>query len=382
MISNRIAAIILAAGLSDRMGRFKPLLPLGGRTLIEQVISTFRTCGVSRLLVVAGYRRRELAAAITTDGVVLVENPAYRSGMYSSVLSGVRRLPLDTEAFFIMPVDIPLVRPATILRLLDGRARHPGKILYPCFLGKRGHPPLIPAHIAGEIADGFPSESLRNVLVRHADEAVEVAVPDRHILFDVDTAEDYQELSARWAKHDVPSAEECEAILGLLLETADDLVRHCRAVARVAGAIARALVDAGVGLDLELIYAAALLHDIAKSQKDQALVGGELLHRLGFARTGDLVAAHADPDLPAHAAIREAEVLYLADTLLQGERLVSLDQRFSAALERCGGRPEERETIKKRWDRALFVKKRMEYRLGQPLAGILPDTALRANAAT
>jgi molybdenum cofactor cytidylyltransferase len=107
------AAIILAAGFSSRMGRFKPLLPLGKETITDHLIATYLRNGVDVYLVV-GYRQEELRAAVKARHVRIVENPDYPRGMFTGVLAGLRSLKDGYRGAFVNPVDIPLVSPATI----------------------------------------------------------------------------------------------------------------------------------------------------------------------------------------------------------------------------------------------------------------------------
>ena len=151
MTAARVAtvAVILAGGLSSRMGqRFKPLLPLAGRTPLSWLAGTFRQAGLDRILVVTGYRGTEVAAEATRLGLTPVHNPDYETGMFSSVRAGLTALPQGTVRFCITPVDVPLFRAATVRRLL-ARAQEPDTppLLYPMFMGERGHPPLIAASV-------------------------------------------------------------------------------------------------------------------------------------------------------------------------------------------------------------------------------------------
>ena len=188
-------AVILAAGFSSRMHDFKPLLSVGGETLIDHVISTFLGVGVDAL-VVTGWRREELVNGIKHKQITLVDNPDYESGMFSSIKAGVSRLSPVHQAFFIMPVDIPLVSPATIQRLLSESSQFPDRVIYPVFSKRRGHPPLIPSSLAPSILDSPESGGLKASLLQQKYQ--EVVTSDSNILFDVDTPEDYQELLRRY----------------------------------------------------------------------------------------------------------------------------------------------------------------------------------------
>lgn len=83
------AAVILAGGFSSRMGQLKPLMPIGGEIIADHLISTFHACGADVYFVV-GYRGDEVKSAIKSQGVTIVENPDYASGMFSSVQAGAR----------------------------------------------------------------------------------------------------------------------------------------------------------------------------------------------------------------------------------------------------------------------------------------------------
>lgn len=205
-------AVILAAGFSSRMQDFKPLLPVGGETLTDRVISTFLGAGVDVLLV-TGRRREEIVRGIKHRDITVVNNPDYESGMFSSIKAGISRLLPVHRVFFIMPVDIPLVRPATVRRLLDESERFPDMVIYPVFGRRRGHPPLIPSSLVPSILEFREDGGLRAVLSRYRNGCREVAVPDRNILFDVDTPEDYKELLVRCRQNHVPAESECDAVL-------------------------------------------------------------------------------------------------------------------------------------------------------------------------
>jgi molybdenum cofactor cytidylyltransferase len=193
------AAIILAGGLSTRMKQFKPLLPLGEVTITDRVIDLFLNEGVDVFLV-AGYRHDDITAGIRKRDITIVYNPDYEKGMFSSVQAGIRQLNAGYEAFFSSPVDIPLVSPATIQRLMEAGEENPEKIIYPVFEEKRGHPPLIPAALAPAILGWEKGGGLRAVLKSKESLALEIVVPDSFILFDIDTPEDYAELRERWKR--------------------------------------------------------------------------------------------------------------------------------------------------------------------------------------
>jgi molybdenum cofactor cytidylyltransferase len=191
------AVLILAAGFSRRMGQFKPLLKINGETIIDHLISTFLINKVE-VYIVVGYRGWELMSALKHREVIFVENPNYAHGMFTSVQAGVRSLKSGHKAFFVMPVDIPLVKISTIKLLRNTYKEHLYKIIYPVFNNKRGHPPLIPISLAPIIAERERDGNLRAVLNAYEKVALEVTVNDENILLDMNTDKDYQTLLKRF----------------------------------------------------------------------------------------------------------------------------------------------------------------------------------------
>jgi CTP:molybdopterin cytidylyltransferase MocA len=188
-----IAVLILAAGMSSRMGQQKALLTIGGETIIERLVSVFHQNDV-KVFIVTGYHGQYIVQALKNQEVTVVENPNYELGMFTSVQAGVRALQPAIEAFFVMPVDIPLVKSETIKSLINEHNQNPGKIIYPVFGGTRGHPPLIPGNLVTVIVNWSKDGNLRDVLISYSNPALEVEVNDKGILIDIDTLEDYESL--------------------------------------------------------------------------------------------------------------------------------------------------------------------------------------------
>lgn len=373
MKANHYAAIILAAGFSSRMKYFKPLLPVGGETITDRIIATFLQNGVEICLVV-GWQQHELRAGIKTQNVRIAENPDYQQGMFTSVQAGLRYMQdmqADYKAFFVIPVDIPLVRPFTIRCLLAAAEERPGKIFYPEFRGKRGHPPLIPGEMVPDILDWQKGGNLKAVLDANEKIAVRVKVPDCNILFDIDDPADYEKLLERFQHYEVPTEEECEVILTDVCRIADDVRRHCFKVADVASAIGRALLTAGQSLNLDVIHAAAILHDIGKGQPNHDAAGERMLREMGFGRIGDIVAVHTDLPEGTHSGSLESKVVYLADKYVTGEMVNSLENRYESAIRRFGATPTIKANIIQRKERALSVRKELEVLLGHSLEAVI-----------
>ncbi len=366
-----LSAIVLSAGFSSRMGKFKPLLPIGGKTVLERVISIFREGCVNDIVVVTGHRGDEVRAVAESAGARAVENPDYRDGMFSSVKAGVRGIDQGTRAFFVMPADIPLVRPLTVKLVSSAYFENDGKIVYPVFASERGHPPLIPAELKPSVLNSRMNGGLRSVLEAHEKLALELPVPDRNILINMNGPGNYDEVVELAANLDIPTFEECEILLTRTRPVPEKVLRHSRTVEKLSSAICSELIGKGAFLNARLASAAALLHDIAKGLENHAERGAELLRDMGFERVAEVVANHTDLIVSGEPETNESEIVYMADKLAMNDRFVTLEHRFETALERFGKDPEARRAIERRRKTALAVRNKLESRLGRSLESFL-----------
>jgi CTP:molybdopterin cytidylyltransferase MocA len=191
MTNTNFSAIILAAGFSSRMGAFKPLLRIGGKTFIEHAISLFRTSGIEEIVTVVGHRAQEVLPVIQATASRHVLNENFADGMYVSVQTGVKALKHPGDAFFLLPVDIPLVRPATIRQLTVGFEQHRAPpVCYPLFQSKRGHPPLISARLIGPLLNYAGTGGLREFIRGYEKQSRSIPVEDPFIRLDADTPQD------------------------------------------------------------------------------------------------------------------------------------------------------------------------------------------------
>ena len=380
----RLSAIILAAGLSSRMGELKAGLPFGSGTVLEQCVSLFKKCGIDDLVVVIGHRKEETGTIAEQAGARIAYNPKFASGMYSSIRTGVRHITKQSDGFFLLPVDIPLVRPGTV-RLLTRSlsAARSGKlqIVYPTFAGKRGHPPLI----AGEMIEAIRKNDrqkggLRSLLAKlenkKPQQVVEVEVPDANIHFDMDTPEDYAAGLRCFSRLDYPTMEEYATLLKLYPMPKKGLA-HGRLVAQIAVALCRALAQKGRrSMNLELCRVSGLLHDIAKGHPDHERTGARWLRDLGFTRAAEIVAAHKDMAWQPGAAITEKELVHLADKMARGNRIVDIQERFTEKMTLYAENQEAAHAISSRYEQARQLAAAFEAEVGQRLSDIIAASSV------
>ncbi|MGC9194210.1 MAG: DVU_1551 family NTP transferase [Syntrophobacteraceae bacterium] len=376
-----IAALVLAAGCSSRMGGFKPLLPLGRSTVVEEAVERFRRAGIEDVRVIAGHRADEIGPVIDRLEAGKIVNTDYDRGMYSSILAGVKSLGPEIEAFFVLPVDTPLVKPATIAALAATCSNNVARIVYPRFEGLRGHPPIISTQLAANLPDHCEG-GLAAFLGRHEDQAVDLDVIDQSILMNCNTWLDYLKLKARRAREDIPTGRECIALLRER-NVAENVVAHCRKVAEVALMLTVHLQSAGLPLDFELVKAGGLLHDMAKGQhSDHAAAAAEFLEKIGYSRVARIVALHTDIEPKRLQPLDESDVVHLADKLVKGDMPVSLEDRFDGALKKFADRPEVFNRVERRLRDARAIKKQVESTLGAPLESLVQKYAKSLRAAS
>jgi molybdenum cofactor cytidylyltransferase len=196
LVDRGTAAVVLAAGRSSRMGRSKPLLELGGRTLLDRALDSLRSAGVRSIVVVLGDRAAAVRRGADLRGTTVIENTAYRDGMSTSLRVGVAALPADAERVLVVLGDQPFVSPETIRALATRAAQGDGSIFLPTFHGVWGNPVLFDVRLAPELDRLEGDVGCRGMFPHHPKEMREVEVDDPGILVDIDTPEELQRIAA------------------------------------------------------------------------------------------------------------------------------------------------------------------------------------------
>jgi len=189
-------AIVLAAGLSSRMGTQKLLLPFGGATVIGHIVDQLLGSALDEVVVVVGHEGERVAEAVASRHMRVVTNPDYADGMLSTVRCGLRALgPCD--GILVALGDQPAITSALVDELVGAFARVGKGILVPLQGGRRGHPILFADRYRDEVLTRYDDVGLRGLLSAHADDVCELAVSSAAVLSDMDYPEDYQRELAR-----------------------------------------------------------------------------------------------------------------------------------------------------------------------------------------
>jgi molybdenum cofactor cytidylyltransferase len=193
-----VAAIILAAGASERMGYPKALLPYRGNSFLSGILDATFAAGVETRVVVLGYYADKIQVALDLSGVIVVRSENLDAGPIGSIRAGIRALdPHPVDGALIWPVDRPHVPVAVITDLLDAFRKTHQAIIVPTFRGRRGHPVIFARSVFDELLAAPDQRGARAVVRQSRTRVAEVPVTDSAVLEDLNTPDDYRRLLRR-----------------------------------------------------------------------------------------------------------------------------------------------------------------------------------------
>jgi CTP:molybdopterin cytidylyltransferase MocA len=181
-----LAAVILSAGASSRMGRPKALLPYREGTFLEHLIGVTRhpQIGVTRVVLGAGAEVIRVMAKIESSIVVL--NPEWEKGQLSSIWAGLRSLDgIDTDGMVLCPVDHPLVSARLVGDLVEHFYADKKSIVLPTYNGRRGHPAIFSRALFAELLAATANEGARAVVWAHPDDICEVPTDEEGVVLNL-----------------------------------------------------------------------------------------------------------------------------------------------------------------------------------------------------
>ncbi len=187
----RVAAVVLAAGQSRRMGRINKLLAeIDGAPMIVRTVETVMASGANPIVVATGHQADRVRAAIGERPVRFVHNPDYAKGLASSLQAALAGIPDDVDGAVFCLGDMPRVTPAHLDRLIEAFAGHDRPaICVPTHNGKRGNPVLWHRRFFEEMAQVAGDTGARHLIGEHAESVIEVAIDNDGVLLDIDTPE-------------------------------------------------------------------------------------------------------------------------------------------------------------------------------------------------
>ncbi len=188
-----VAAVVLAAGMSRRMGTPKQLLRMGDETILQRTLRNVRDSNVGEIILVLGHAADDVRKTIAKEGVVVVVNSDYQQGMGTSLRTGLAAV--DAEAALIVLADQPWISPDTFNRLIECHQERKPQIIVPIFRGFRGNPVLLDRSVFAEVKALRGDVGCRAIFGDHTEGIVKLPVDDPGILLDIDSRDDLESMS-------------------------------------------------------------------------------------------------------------------------------------------------------------------------------------------
>ncbi|MBZ5699655.1 MAG: nucleotidyltransferase family protein [Acidobacteriia bacterium] len=181
-----LAAMILSAGSSSRMGRPKALLPYREGTFLEHLIQATRhpRIGVTRIVLGAG--ADEIRTIAKLDASMVVLNPDWQQGQLSSICAGLRSLEgIETDGMILCPVDHPLVSATLVSNLIEQFYANDKLIVLPVYNSRRGHPVIFSSALYEELLAAPSDKGARAVVWAHSADLLEVPTSEEGVILNI-----------------------------------------------------------------------------------------------------------------------------------------------------------------------------------------------------
>jgi molybdenum cofactor cytidylyltransferase len=192
-----IAAVLLAAGVSSRMGKPKQTLPVNGVPMLERVLEILRRSCVGRVVVVLGANAAEVRERVKFVDELVVVNPRFAEGMSTSLRLGLKHVGREADAVVIALGDQPFLHPTTIDKMVAAYEESRARIVIPKYRGARGNPVLFDKSVFPQIEKIRGDIGAKSVIQKNPADVLEVEVPDRGVLIDIDTPSDLNRRNVR-----------------------------------------------------------------------------------------------------------------------------------------------------------------------------------------
>ena len=193
-----IAAVVLSAGESSRMGSPKALLPISGVPFIEEIVRALKGTKIDRIIVVLGHHAEEIQKRIAHLPVTFVVNRDYAKGQLSSLIVAIRSLAAEKttekiDGVLVHLVDHPFISPALVDHMIDRFYETKKLIVIPLCGGRRGHPVIFSSRLFPELLSAPLEKGAKIVVHAHRDETLEIETDFAGVTIDIDTPEEYRQ---------------------------------------------------------------------------------------------------------------------------------------------------------------------------------------------
>lgn len=201
----KIAAVILAAGGSVRLGGSnKLLLPIGGIPIIKRVVEAVLKAGYDPVAVVTGFEASRVRAVLSDPRLMIRHNRRWKTGMSSSIQTGIAALPEDVGGALIVLGDMPATTSATLTKLQRCFvSQDDPKIVYPTYRDRQANPVLFPKRFFPELLALKNDRGGKTVLRRHPEATLALEVDSEEVILDCDTREEYIRLVEKLQEEEI-----------------------------------------------------------------------------------------------------------------------------------------------------------------------------------
>ena len=192
-----VSAIVLAAGMSTRMGQNKLLLTFRDKPLIVHAVDTLLAAEIDEIVVVLGHQTDRVRDQVKGKPIRIVQNPNYQEGLSTSVRAGVEAVSRETAGIMIYLADQPLLEPADVQRIVAafGEAKKENKsIVVPFFKGQRGNPVILDESLRVAILGIAGDVGCKGVIKRYPESVYRLEMENDHVVRDVDDINAYERL--------------------------------------------------------------------------------------------------------------------------------------------------------------------------------------------
>lgn len=188
---NEVAAVIIAAGGSSRLGEPKQLLMLEGETLLRRATRMASEAGADPVLVILGANRERIEAEVDLAGVKVVANNGWKEGMASSIrlgIEGLKKEGTQPAGVLLMVCDQPAVTSEHLRRMIETFRQHPASAIASTYAGKRGIPAIFPRNAFAHLLALAGDQGARRLLSQADREVIEVPLAGGEL--DIDSPAD------------------------------------------------------------------------------------------------------------------------------------------------------------------------------------------------
>lgn len=352
----KISGLIVVAGLSSRMNDFKPLMKIENKPLIINAINSLRRCNIEDINIVVGYRGNDIEQYVKDQNVNVIYNNKYKSNfMYDSFKIGLDKIKDSCDGVIFLPGDVGFVSKYTIDLLINEINKNKTKIVYPIYKNEVGHPPIISSKCFDYLLNYNGKNGLRGGMDYFKMESKKIDTPDRFILYDMDYKRDFYKVKYDFENREILSDKDCIYLLDYF-NASKAIINHGKKVKEICEDLSKLINNRKNIIDVNLVNAAAILHDIKRQEKKHSEVGANLLDSLGYKKIANVVRSHMKLEAHMKNLINENTILYYGDKLVEEDQFVGLDNRFKEKLNIYKDNQYINNNIIDRYEDALKIK--------------------------